>query len=249
MNARRRALQSFAAVIAGCWVLAAPAAAMAQSIRGMVVDADSGAGIPEVTIEVLREASPIGRAVSDAEGSFTIYLEDGGAVLLRASRVGLAPVEWGAIEIGDREQVVVLIPMSNTAIVLDDIEVAVRRRDPRVDATFEGFLARRERTPPVGSSRVVTRTDQAMLAATTVRDVLRSFLPPRGCVDYYVDGRAVQSEHWAEFLMDLPTEMLEGLEFYREDWSRPNGFDVPMRPFLLSGATCSVIAIWWRRAG
>lgn len=242
-------LRCWGTVAVGCAVLTIPSTIEAQTVLGIVVDSNTDAGLARVSVEVLRDEEVIARSESDALGSFVIYLNGGGTYRLRASRLGLLTANLGPMEVGARELVEVRIPMSDTPILLDEIEVQVRRRDSRVDPTYEGFYARRELAHRVGSNRVVTRADPEMASSMTVRDVLRWFLPPRGCMDYYVDGYPVRRNYWEEVVMSLSPELLEGIEFYRNDWERPIGFDTPNRPFLQSGATCSVVAVWRRRPG
>jgi hypothetical protein len=201
-----------------------------------------------VIIEAFLGDDVAAAGTTDERGHFTVYLRSAGTYRLRGRVFGFADATLDSISVRGRELVEVTLRMSRAPIPLAGITVESRRRDPRYDASYEGFVARRAAARPVGTERVVLRGDPEMASASTVQAVLKWFLPGRRCYDYYIDGRPVDPRFWASFVMNLPTQFLEGIEYYREDWMRPVGFDPPIRPLGSAGAVCTVVAVWRRRS-
>jgi hypothetical protein len=192
-------------------------------------------------VEALRDGEVVQRSTTDANGSFILYFSRSGLFEIRANRLGYVPSRPESVEVRSRELVEVLLPLSTSPIQLEGITVEARRADPRREATFAGLFARREAARSVGTERVVVRGDPEMEVSATVRDVLRWFLPTRGCVAYYVDGLPRSEFLWG--ILDMPVSMLEGIEYYRSAIWAPLGFDPPMDP------RCSIVAVWRERMG
>jgi hypothetical protein len=232
-------------VLSAVALLGAAVRADAQTITGRVVDSATEAGIPEATVEALRDREVIGRTVTDADGSFELQVRGSGAYVLRASALGYPALESDALEVRSRELVEVTLRISPAPLPLDGITVDARRTDLRHAATYEGLYARRETALPVGSTRVVLRNDHEMVNSMQVEDVLLWMRTPRRCVHWYVNGEPVVTPD-KEWLYELSAQMLEGIEFYRD------GF---LAPYDYWGGDCgpmpspqySVIALWYRR--
>jgi hypothetical protein len=233
---------------------------LGQAIQGEVRDAGSLRGIGEVVIQVLLEDEVTASTTTDAAGSFSVFLRRAGTYRLRAVRLGYGSAESDLLEVGVRELVEVTLEMPSLPIPLAGVTVEARRRDPRHDASYEGLYARRATALSVGTARVVVRGDPEMEVSGRVRDVIQWFVPPRGCVTYYLDGRPGRGLDFFWEILDLHPSMLEGIEYYRdgglpvgfepgwsERWRPRAGEPARTRPSVASG--CSVIAVWRARPG
>jgi hypothetical protein len=244
---------------AGCALFVLAGELPAQAIRGEVVTPDAAGGLAGARVEVLLGDDVVGVASTDEHGEFVLYLPRSGTYRLRATRLGYAPALSGDVEIRSREMVMLRLHMSSEPIPLAGITVEGLIRDPRHDATYEGLHARRATARSVGTERIVIRGDPEMEVSASVRDVIRWFLPPRGCVVYYLDGRPSRGLDFFWQILDMHPSLLEGIEYYRNSLYLPVGFDPgwseewrlrpgesERRPSVTSG--CSVIAVWRERA-
>ena len=229
-------------VLAGACLVICPAAALAQTVRGRVVDAVTELPLQSVEIAVFAGARQVAHSRTDSTGRFQYAVPGSGAYRMRAIRIGYRPLDSMAVEVGIRELVDVTLRMSASAVVLTPLVVRERRIDPRHLATYEGLYARRALLPQVGSSRAVLRDDPELASAGTLTDVLKWFTPRKRCVVYFVDG----VRRTAVAARSIPVVLLEGVEYYKHDHDAP----LELRD---GGLTCSnggsVIAVWRRRPG
>jgi hypothetical protein len=228
----------------GRWLLVAcilaPNHLAAQAVTGRVVDAESGAAVPSAQVALLVEGEVHESVLTDGEGRFTLRAPRSGDFLLRTRALGYAERPPDSVRVDPREVVEVLVELGRQAIALEPITVTGRREDPRHAATFEGFLARRAEARPVGTDRVVLSTDNEMAAAMSVRDVMRWFLRPRGCLFVFLEGRR---SSWP--VLDMSTSYFEGVEYYQDGMTAP----FPYRGEICSGSIrYSVLAVWLRRS-
>jgi hypothetical protein len=228
-------------------IVALPLGATAQAIQGTVVARESELPVARATVRVLDGGELVGSAISDDQGFFEIRLRSHGLYAVQATALGYAPTEPAPIQVGARELVAITLRLSSSPIPLPALEVETRRRDPRNDATYEGLYARWRATPKVGSVRVITRDDVELRSSARVQDVMRWLIPPKECVDYFVNGMPISAELWG--VLDYPVAAIEGIEYYREGWSAP--FDYHAGPCRASPAVqitdFSVVALWHRR--
>jgi hypothetical protein len=101
-----------------------PGAAAGQSIVGTIVEAESNA--PLVTAYLVLTAPSgeiVARTMSDAEGRFTLRAPAPGRYLVRAERIGRAPVEHGPVTVGEGEVLRVELRAEPRAISLAGIQV------------------------------------------------------------------------------------------------------------------------------
>ncbi|MEX0892024.1 MAG: carboxypeptidase-like regulatory domain-containing protein [Gemmatimonadota bacterium] len=228
-------------------------AAHAQSVRGRVVEATSGGPIIGVQLRLLDEDGAVAEALSDSAGRFYMAAEGAGLYRLEATHIGFAPVETDTLRLAFREALEVVIRMSTEAIALDPLLIQARVVDVRHAATHDGFRKRHESAPSVGPTRLVDFNDPEFQNALSVPDILRYFVPDRGCRTLYWDGHLVLTPAMDSVRMETPTNTLLGVEFYK------NYFDAPIEmrhqnPYfgsqvLMEEGTsdnCSVVAVWTR---
>jgi hypothetical protein len=229
------------------WVLAAVVAccaidAPAQVVSGRVLDAETDAGIPQVTLAALNGGSAVASAIGDSLGNFSIRVAGPGTFVIRASRVGYA-TETLTVEVFSENESVVL-RLAPLAVPIDPLAVTARRgRIPR-EASIDGLYARRQWVFPVGSERVLVRGDPEFDNSPRVIDVLRWFRTARACVVYFVNGMPHPPlSDPRDFVETMPTSHLEGIEFYREQLTAPldyQGYGCWNAPLH------SIIAVWFR---
>ena len=138
--------------------------------------------------------------------------------------------------------------LSTVPIALDEITVEITRTDLRNASTYEGLYARRGRAQVVGRERVVVRGDREMANADRVRDVLRLFAfqltPGRSiCVDYYVNGLPRDSLA----VLDIPTDLVEGIEYYVDGRIAPQAFTGGRCVYQQWTVRFSVVGVWYAR--
>jgi hypothetical protein len=235
--------------------------AAGQSVGGRVLDAETGGGIPDASVTLLRADGSRGATVlTGPDGSFYIPSRQTGLHRLEVSHLAYRTETTDEIRLVSEEEVLVEVRLTAAAIELEALTVTGRRRDLRQSATHEGFYARQLTLPPIGSALALTRNDPEMLHAFDVKDFLR-WLPRaritrnaptlgeradrtgQSCLILYWNGRMVPDSGEAAVLMDWPTQMLEGVEYYRDLTEAPSAFqDVPV--YLLECPFHSVLVLW-----
>jgi len=240
------------------------ASASAQTLRGIVVDAETGEGISATSVSLVDEADRVRVTGTTAEdGTFTLNARGGATFQVSAERLGYLPMSPQDIVIGGSELVLVRLELSRSPVELAPIMVTGVRRDPRNDASLEGALVRRDLFPSVGTRRVVVRTDPEMRNAMVVSEVLQWFPTARGCRSatsvrqrsrpqvcgctiVHWNGTLVGIAQTAEFYVNsLTTEAMEAVEYYRS-WldAPPELKDFPY--YVRDPYPCAVVALWPR---
>lgn len=197
--------------------------ASAQSIRGRVLDALQGTGIPGAEVVVSRPGGVLAARVrSDSTGAFVVRLDRAEGVWIRAAAFGYAPGDssWVSIE-SAIEMVEVELRLAPGPLEVEGLTVVARGLDLRHRATFEGFLDRHATALDVGSARVLSIEDPEMATAGNVGDVL-TWLPTEraGCTVVYVDGVVQPFLDIERFVM----QGVAGVEFYVSQTDAPLEF-------------------------
>ena len=110
--------------------LAAPLSA--QVVRGKVLDAASGAPVPQAEVTATTvEGRGAGRTRAAADGSFTLDLRAAGTIRLRAERTGYRPTLTDTFPVDPREAVEVELRVSATAVAIEPLRVTARVAPPR----------------------------------------------------------------------------------------------------------------------
>lgn len=238
----------------------------AQTLRGNLVDAETGEGISAATVSLLNEDGRVRvTGTSAQDGTFTLNARSGGSFQISAERIGYLPMIPQGVEIGMSELVLVRLELARVPVMLAPITVTGVRRDPRNDASLEGALARRELFPGIGTRRVVVRSDPEMRNAMVVADAVQWFPLRRGCRSATSVRQRSQAQtcgctivHWngmvvndsdiaAFYLETLTTEAMEAVEYYRS-WidAPPELKDFPHYVPNHDPYPCAVIALWPR---
>jgi hypothetical protein len=219
----------------------------AQSVRGKVIDTESGLPVAGVAIRLLDAAGArVAEMVSDANGAFRLNPRGPGDFILHASHIAYREVR-APVVVRPQEQVEINVSISQRAIAIEPITVVARRTDPRYDATEEGFYARRLTTPTMGPARVFLPHDAEMVNAIDARDVLQWVSRIRGCTVVYWNGRLVTDSTTASLHLQTSVSQLEGVEFYRSPLDAPPTFrEMPIYLLATETVNCSVVALWPR---
>ena len=112
----------------------APAAATAQVIVGRVIDAASGNGVAGATITAEGPYSP--RALSGADGRFSIALGEAGSYRVRAARQGYRGARSRLVSVGPGDTVSVELRIAAAPVALRALEVTARKRPVEVTGRF-----------------------------------------------------------------------------------------------------------------
>ena len=225
--------------------------ATAQSVRGRILDAETGQGIPSVKVTLLQgdNRKKIAEVLTNSQGAFAIGAIATGPHRLQASHIGYALVTTDPFPINNDEQVVVDLKVSVSAVALEPLTIVARRRDPAHEALEEGMYARRLTLPPLGLRRVMLPFDPEMQGAIDVNDVIRSNFPQtrrRPCTVVYWNGQLVQDTAMANQWMETSVSELEAVEFYRNAIDAPMAFrEIPVQ-ISFENRECQIVALWPR---
>jgi hypothetical protein len=248
---RTGARSGFAAVGVVVIGLLWSASAKAQSVRGRILDAETGQGIPSVKVTLLQgdNRKKIAEVLTNSRGAFALGAVATGPHRLQTSHIGYASVTTDPFAINNDEQVVVDVKVSVSAVALDPLTIVARRRDPAHEATEEGMYARRLTLPPLGLRRVMLPFDPEMQGAIDVNDVIRSNFPQtsrRPCTVVYWNGQLVADTAMANQWMETSVSELEAVEFYRNAIDAPMAFrEIPVQ-ISFENRECQIVALWPR---
>ncbi len=244
--------------------LAAPAAA--QTLRGRVVDARTGAPIPQAAVTAHREGGERARVRSGADGAFALRLPGGGTYRLRVERIGYREWESGDVSLGAGETLEMELRVTAAPVEVEEVR-ATARSEPRHVPSLEdrGFYARRDRgfgrfatrshwknrfnrglldlmAREPGMPRLTARATRVEFQRTggTQRGRTQATLRRSGCLPrVFLDGVLIQIES-ADMLDDLAApEHVEAIEFYRGAAQIPPEFQGPE-------PVCGVLVVWTR---
>jgi hypothetical protein len=221
-------------------------AASAQVVEGRVVEDASGDAIAAADLLVTDDrASPVARAITDAEGRFRVPLPAPGRYRITATRIGFAPWAPEAFEVRTGDTVRIEIRLRAAPVALDTVTVVRRARPVHGEANLRGAIARRTQFPRVGSRRVALSSDPEFRGATRVTDVLRRLTAGGGdCTIVHWDGRVLPGFVGEARLEGFADDYL-AIEAYRRWHDAPIGLrDVPAD--VADPSRCSVVALWPR---
>jgi hypothetical protein len=116
--------------LSACLLAATPLGA--QVVRGKVLDATTGAGVPEVVVKALSaDGHDVGRARTAADGSFRMQLRAAATVRIEAQRTGYRSTLTAELPVGLREAVEVEVRLSAAAVAIEPLRVTARVQPPR----------------------------------------------------------------------------------------------------------------------
>ena len=153
-------------LLAAC-LFATPLAA--QTLRGKVLDATTGAGIPAAAVRALSEGRDVGHARTAADGTFFFQLRAPGTVRIEAQRAGYRTTVTSELPVGGRETVDVEVRLSAEAIAIEPLRVTARVEPPRRrNLELNGFYERER----MGIGQYVRREDIERRANQNLAQVL-----------------------------------------------------------------------------
>lgn len=257
-------------LVAALIALVIPAAASAQSngieatIRGRVIDEETGQPVADVLVELLDHVERIrGRAITDAQGAFVLTRVAPGPFWLRGSHIAYRRTKTPPWRVEGGEVLDVTLRLHSEVALLAPLEVTARARawSPSL-ANFYDRLNRRTFGTLLSRDDIERRNPQRVTdllmdipglqfqgdGAMNQRVVVNARATPgiggSGCpVQIYVDGvRATRGRMEVSPDEILSPAWLEGVEFY-------GGISTVPPEFLTPEARCGVIAFWTRRGG
>ena len=114
-----------------------PTPAAGQVIRGRVVDAQSGVGVPLARVVVTGTGHRFTRRMfTAADGRFSVPLRRGGSFRVRVTRAGYAEAGTRPLAVGPNDTVDVTVRVSAAAHRLDPVTVTARPRRLSVVGVF-----------------------------------------------------------------------------------------------------------------
>ncbi len=169
-------------------LLLVPGPALAQLVRGSVVDAATGAQIAGVEIRVLdRSGRVLLSAASDARGNFEVPLHWGDGVHLQFLHLGYHPAQSEPLAAGSGEVLELPMRLTPAAVPLKELTVVAPRRTNQALAEFYQRAAANRR---VGQGRIWTREDLDADPRTSISKRLATVPSRPGCKrrEVYFDG-------------------------------------------------------------
>ena len=231
----------------------APAAA--QVLRGRVLDAVTGDGVPSAEVVLADSTGRVaGSALADSAGLFRIRLAAPGSYRLRAQGLGYHPLEVDSIGIGASEEVVVILRLGLDAVPLEGFEITGRSRF--YQGRLEEFYERMARNKRVGIGRFLVREEIEERPVTYATDLLYAFpsvsilgqnrlvvlrRQGRECVPLlYLDGVPINRRGGWSLDDFVHADEVEGIEFYAGYAQGPAEYH--------DQTGCGVILVWTRRS-
>ncbi len=227
------------------------------SLGGRILDARSGEAVAGASVRVVGSD---GFAVTDREGSFTLYALRPGQAILQILFRG-RPVEPRSVDLDAGRHTEVRITLSiprgeaatgasepASVLELEPLEVVVRRRAPA--GKLRGFYERRE----IGLGTFLTGEEIRERSPLQTSDLLRSFpgvfvsradfdrprlrLSGGRCeVDFFLDGVPA----YGLSIDDVAPDDIDGIELYRGPAEVPIAYR--------KATTCAAVLIWTRDPG
>jgi hypothetical protein len=251
--------------------------AAGQTVRGRVVDAASGEGVPEAQVSALgQDNHATARTRTHADGTFSITLRVPGTFQLRGERTGYAVSLSRQVEVAARETVTVALRLSSQATAIDPLTVTARAAPPHKRALeLNGFYEREAS----GFGRFLRREDIDRVGSTNMVNVLAA-VPG---VDVQVDRRgnqvitfgrsritgSISRAQQQQSDLCMPTVYLDGVRVGYDRGDRREGTSPDINQIVSksqleavelyrstaelppqyggSGASCGVILFWTRR--
>lgn len=264
-------MRSIVAILGLLVLSLTPADAVAQTLVGRLVDAETAAPVANATITALDEAnSAIAGVLTNAEGSFRITLERSARIRLRAERIGYETATTDLLEVEGGATLEVEFRLSTSAVVLSPITVTVAPRpwwESERPPQVWGFYERMDRYGRTGMGRFLTAEDLALqkgapgwtILSNQLAFGIRAEMPSRGpttpsvtirgplgtrCTPvYFVDRLRYGADEWAIYSLIESMNEQGRIEGIEtfSPWYIPSELAVQLR----HGEDC-VVVIWTR---
>jgi hypothetical protein len=253
-------------------LLAAPAPASAQVVRGVVQEDGSRRPLAGATVQLLSQGgAAVATARTDSAGAFTLMVGRAGAYRLRLTHPSFVALDSLPLVLAAREAVQLELRMGRSAIPLEPL-VVTARQEPRL-AAFQERLQQ-----PGGVGQFVRREQiESRPGAVRVTDLLRELpgleivtVPPRGGSDRDGPPPAGTSNETMPRVQMIairsgtaycePAIFIDGMQFRQV---ADSGIDDILHPGMLEGVevypraaglpqefmvpnTCGAVAFWTR---
>jgi hypothetical protein len=238
---------------------AVPSTSRVQTVRGRVLDRNTGEPIAGAAVRVVEEAGNAAvSGQSDAMGGFNIRLPIAGTYRFTAERIGFATFTSSPVEVAAGAVVDVELRMTPVAVTLEAVDVNVRQVPPFRDQRASRFWERADRNrgnfitpdqinglPGARASDFLRQLPRVFIAGDGIRgtNVELGFSAARRCTPtLYIDGikRRLQPGERLDDYVDRPK--LWAIEVY------PRAADAPPELPPDDNILCGVVAIWTRNA-
>lgn len=221
----------------------------AQTIRGVLLDSESGVPVAGGTVTLLTTDSTVVTAViAGDDGEFEIEAPEAGVYRLKAERIGYRASATPPIELGEDASVEIEYRLSTEAVVLRPLTVLAYSRRPagplggfyeRAErGAFGDFITREEieRSSPFYASDLLRTIPGVRLIPTRFGQVA-VFRGNRCLPEIFLDGMRVGTGSIDDLVSPAS---LEGIEVYRSGAGAPAELWGP-------NSVCGTIALWTRR--
>jgi hypothetical protein len=208
-----------------------------QLLRGRVIHAGTGAGIPDVAVLLLSDTTLVRAVITDSLGAFEIELPRTGRYRISASRAGYRAVGPAPFTAPAGRVLDVVVRMADDIVVLDPLDVRAR---PMALTTVDRARERIERNRSRGIGTHITRAEIEAGSRNTLTDLLAGQRAQqwRGCRPaLYIDG-ALIADYTPDLDVLITPDDIEAVEMY----SGP----VPRAGFQ-DRAGCGLLLVWSRR--
>lgn len=229
-------------------LLAFPALADAQIVRGRLMDQERNAPLVGGSVTVVdADSQVVAQGLTDATGVFDLPVPAPGSYFLMGRAPGYEPAQTDLFEVRGEGRLVAFV-IRRTPVRLDSVTVHAGRD------TYGGFHDRMRQRG--GNGRFFSRENIEAMRPQTIADLLRRVpnleviaegghslaVRPRqalsirsGCwSNFYLNGMRVE----ADAVVGLSPENIEGVEVYTHG-SMPAQFSAV-------GSACGVVAVWLR---
>lgn len=221
-----------------------------QTIRGRVVDRNTGEPVPTVSIRITEASGDVSvTGQTNPVGQFTIRVPIAGTYTVTAERIGYSVFTSGPVPVATGATVDVEVRMAPVAVALDSVGVRVRQTPPFRDARARTFYDRVERgrgvylTPEqIALQRGVQTADllrhmRSMNVDGTGERISMGVSATRRCTPtFYINGyRRRLYERLSDY---IDRERLWAIEVYTAPEDAPPQFPPDDNP------RCGVVVIW-----
>jgi hypothetical protein len=252
--------------LAACLLAATPLAA--QVVRGKVLDATTGAGVPEAAVRALSpEGRDVGHTRTAADGTFRMQLRTPTTVRIEAQRTGYRPALAAALPVALRETLEVEVRLSAAAVAIEPLRVTARVQPPRRRSLeINGFYDRErqgigkyvrrediENRSNQNLAHVLSRVQGTAILYAGPREYIyfprngvptlssgRRGAPRNNCLPrLFLDGVRVTYDAMNDINAIVNPEQIEALEVFR------GASEIPVQ-YNDNNSQCGVILIWTR---
>ena len=232
--------------------------ARAQRVEGRVVDAATGAPVPNALLRLRAlTGDTIWSTVADHAGRFVLRAVQPGSFMVEAQSLGYLPSQVGPVRVEDSRATTVELRLSASAIPLEGIRVLAQPRNPTLERV--GFYSRKRSGFGVFIDRaaIEQRAELGIRSLFRGRAGIRIMYTSGGRPVIVLRGGVASSMRGGSFCparvlingldayefdleLDLDIDAVEGVEIF------PGASSVPAE-FGGSRSLCGVVVFWLRR--